>query len=107
MLLHRNQHEILIGTSKGEVIVWDLRNNAANSICIDGQIEPIHSLSIDQEVTSLAAVNSAGQLIVWSLTGDSAWKPIEKVRSHFMYTHFNMYLHFWVSNQCYFLIEYY
>ncbi|CAH8436502.1 unnamed protein product [Schistosoma curassoni] len=80
MLLHRNQHEILIGTSKGEVIVWDLRNNAANCICIDGQIEPIHSLSIDQEVTSLAAVNSAGQLIVWSLTGDSAWKPIEKHR---------------------------
>ncbi|KAK4472847.1 hypothetical protein MN116_004060 [Schistosoma mekongi] len=80
MLLHRNQREILIGTSKGEVIIWDLRNNAANSICTDGQNEPIHSLSIDQEVTSLAAVNSGGELIVWSLTGESAWKPIEKNR---------------------------
>ncbi|CAH8445187.1 unnamed protein product [Heterobilharzia americana] len=80
MLLHRNQHEIIMGTNKGEVIVWDLRNNAANSIYTDSQNQPIHSLSLDQEVTSLAAVNSDGQLIVWSLSADTAWKPMEKNR---------------------------
>nr|CAH8828875.1 unnamed protein product [Trichobilharzia regenti] len=80
MLLHRNQHEIIMGTNKGEVIIWDLRNNAAKSISTNTWNEPIHSLSIDQDVTSLAAVNSDGQLIVWSLTGDSAWNPLEKHR---------------------------
>ncbi|VDP99656.1 unnamed protein product [Trichobilharzia regenti] len=80
MLLHRNQHEIIIGTNKGEVIIWDLRNNAAKSISNNTWNEPIHSLSIDQDVISLAAVNSDGHPVVWSLTGDSAWNPLEKHR---------------------------
>ncbi|CAH8667864.1 unnamed protein product [Dicrocoelium dendriticum] len=80
MLLHRNQHEIIMGTNKGEVVIWDLRNNAANTICPDSDNGPIHSLSINPDMTSLAAVNSGGYLIVWSLTGDSAWRPLERHR---------------------------
>lgn len=79
MLLHRNQHEIIMSTSNGEIIFWDLRNNAANSIFPDPEGGPIHSLSIDPDVTSLASVNSSGQLIVWSLNGNSVWKPLERV----------------------------
>ncbi|VDP93985.1 unnamed protein product [Echinostoma caproni] len=80
MLLHRNQHEIVMSTSNGEIIFWDLRNNAANSIIPDPEGGPIHSLSIDPDVTSLAAVNSSGQLMVWSLNGNSVWKPLERYR---------------------------
>ncbi|KAF8560676.1 hypothetical protein P879_10663 [Paragonimus westermani] len=80
MLLHRNQHEIVMSTSKGEIIIWDLRNNGGNTICPDPDSGSIHSLSINPDVTSLAAVNSGGQLLVWSLTGDSIWRPVEKVR---------------------------
>ncbi|THD19872.1 Target of rapamycin complex subunit lst8 [Fasciola hepatica] len=80
MLLHRNQHEIIMSTSGGEIIFWDLRNNAANSITPDPEGGPIHSLSIDPDVTSLAAVNSSGQLLVWSLNGNSVWKPLERHR---------------------------
>ncbi|KAF6774624.1 hypothetical protein AHF37_05460 [Paragonimus kellicotti] len=80
MLLHRNQHEIVMSTSKGEIIIWDLRNNGGNTICPDPDNGSIHSLSINPDVTSLAAVNSGGQLLVWSLTGDSIWRPVEKHR---------------------------
>lgn len=68
-----------MGTNKGEIIIWDLRNNNSNTFFPDSQGGPIHSLSVDSDGTSLAAVNSTGQLIVWSLTGDSAWKPNERV----------------------------
>ncbi|OON14862.1 WD domain, G-beta repeat protein, partial [Opisthorchis viverrini] len=80
MLLHRNQHEIVMGTSKGEIIIWDLRNNESNILRPDPQNGPIHSLSVNPDMTSLAAVNSGGQLLVWSLTGNSTWQPIEKRR---------------------------
>uniref|UniRef100_A0A183SD49 Target of rapamycin complex subunit lst8 n=1 Tax=Schistocephalus solidus TaxID=70667 RepID=A0A183SD49_SCHSO len=73
--------QILFSTDKGEVYVWDLRNGRAAVLCSDAREGPIHSIGINVEGTSLAAANTAGSIIVWSLGGNSAFKHTEKHRS--------------------------
>ncbi|BHF71727.1 Target of rapamycin complex subunit lst8 [Sparganum proliferum] len=80
MALHPNQLEILFSTDKGEVYVWDLRNGRTAVLCPDAREGPIHSIGINAEGTSLAAANTAGSIIVWSLGGNSAFKHTEKHR---------------------------
>lgn len=80
MLLHRNQVEVIFATDKGEVVVWDLRNGRVNSMCPAPRDGPINSVALNADANSLAAVNSAGMLFVWSLAGSNPYKPTEKYR---------------------------
>lgn len=83
MVLHPNQTEIFFCNDKGEIYIWDLRNGEVNVIFPDSRAGPIHSIAINTEGTSLAAVNNSGNIIVWSLAGSMAFKLTEKVSSLF------------------------
>ncbi|VEL19342.1 unnamed protein product, partial [Protopolystoma xenopodis] len=87
MALHRNGNEVILGTDKGEVHIWDTRNSKVRTVATEINGGPIHSLAFNLECTSLAAVNSAGQLITWSLPCSVAselhGKQVTKVHSSY------------------------
>lgn len=74
--------EIFIGNDKGEISAWDLRNGQVRLISPRTRAGPVHSISINAEGTSFAAVNSSGDVVIWSLVGGMGLKPTQKVTFH-------------------------
>ncbi|KAL3318136.1 Target of rapamycin complex subunit lst8 [Cichlidogyrus casuarinus] len=68
IVIHPDQTALLVATEKGEIHVWDLRNEKTPvTTIIPGSVgDAIYSIDLSTDGGCLAAVNSCGELIVWN-----------------------------------------
>lgn len=80
MILDKRQYEVVLANEKGQIHIWDLRNNGNTMHWPDTQAGAINSLAMNAEGNMLAALNSQGVLMVYSIPDNSISKMVPRVR---------------------------
>nr|AFH08799.1 LST8 [Schmidtea mediterranea] len=78
MILDKRQFEVVLANEKGQIHIWDLRNNGNTMHWPNPQAVAINSLSMNVEGNMLAALNSQGNLMVYSIPDNSISKMVPR-----------------------------
>ncbi|KAG4303467.1 hypothetical protein PCANB_000301 [Pneumocystis canis] len=73
VVIHPNQGDLISCDQKGNIRIWDLRENLSTQIWTAEDEIPIHTLSAANDASMLVAGNNQGYCFVWKMEPSREW----------------------------------